>query len=72
MRSGTTYSYEKLILSVGSEPMQIPIPSVNLEGVFPFYKDMKYLKKAIASIGSAKNVLILGGGFIGMEFADKI
>ncbi|MCK4993934.1 MAG: FAD-dependent oxidoreductase [Candidatus Omnitrophica bacterium] len=66
------YSYEKLILAVGSSPIKPPITGIDKEGVYPIYKDMDYLKKAVEKIKKAKNVLIVGGGFIGVEFADEI
>jgi len=66
------FRYEKLILATGSEPIMPPIEGINKEGVHPIYKDMVYLKKLIEEIKKAKNVLILGGGFIGVELADEI
>jgi len=66
------YSYEKLILAVGSNPIKPRIQGIDKKGVYLVYKDMDYLKKAIIEIKGHKNVLILGGGFIGVEFADEI
>ncbi len=71
-KSGQMYSYEKLIIAVGSSPIVPPIPGIDKEGVYPIYKDMDYLKKVIEQVKKAKNVLIVGGGFIGVEFADEI
>ncbi len=70
--SGQKYGYEKLILAVGSSPIVPPIPGIDKEGVYPVYKDMDYLKNVVEKIKRAKNVLIVGGGFIGVEFADEI
>lgn len=70
--SGETYSYEKLIIAVGSHPITPPIPGIGKKGIYPIQKDMDYLKGAIEEIKSGKNVLIVGGGFIGVEFADEI
>ncbi len=66
------FAYEKLILATGSEPITPPIDGIDKEGVYPIYKDMDYLKKLIEEVKEAKNVLILGGGFIGVELADEI
>jgi NADH oxidase (H2O2-forming) len=66
------FGYEKLILATGSEPITPPIDGINKKGVNPIYKDMVYLKKLIEDVKKAKNVLILGGGFIGVELADEI
>ncbi len=71
-KSGQNYSYEKLVLAIGSTPIMLPIRGIDKKGVYPVYKDMDYLKNVILEIKKAKNVLILGGGFIGVEFADEI
>ncbi|MBN1621495.1 MAG: FAD-dependent oxidoreductase [Endomicrobiales bacterium] len=66
------YFYDKLILAVGSSPIKLPIPGIEKEGVYPIYKDMNYLKNSVEKVKKTKNVLIIGGGFIGVEFADEI
>ncbi|MEA3328373.1 MAG: FAD-dependent oxidoreductase [Candidatus Omnitrophota bacterium] len=71
-KNNDKYRYEKLVLAIGSTPVVPPIPGIDKEGVYPVYKDMDYLKKAIEEVGKAKNVLVLGGGFIGVEFADEL
>jgi len=64
------YSYEKLVLAVGSTPIILPIKGVDKRGVYPINKEMGYLKGVIGEIKKCKNVLVIGGGFIGVEFAD--
>ncbi len=71
-KSGNKYTYEKLILATGSDPIIPPIPGIDKKGVFPIYKDMDYLKSVIREIKNRKDILILGGGFIGVEFADEV
>jgi NADPH-dependent 2,4-dienoyl-CoA reductase/sulfur reductase-like enzyme len=71
-KNNKEYSYQKLILAIGSKPIVPPIDGIDKEGVFPIHKDMDYLKDAIAQIKKKKNVLVIGGGFIGVEFADEI
>ncbi len=66
------FAYEKLILATGSEPITPPIEGIDKKGVYHIYKDMDYLQKLIKEVKSARNVLILGGGFIGIELADEI
>ena len=67
-----TYHYEKLILAVGSDPIVPPIPGIDKKGIYPVYKEMDYLKNAVETFKKAKNILVLGGGFIGIEFADEL
>ena len=66
------FGYEKLILAIGSEPIIPPIKGIDKKGVCPIYKDMVYLKEFVEGVKKARNVLILGGGFIGVELADEI
>ncbi len=70
--SGDVYSYERLILATGSNPIKPPIKGINLKNVFPIYKDFRYLTEMIDKIKESKKIVILGGGFIGVEFADEI
>ncbi|MCD6134939.1 MAG: FAD-dependent oxidoreductase [Candidatus Omnitrophica bacterium] len=67
-----TYSYEKLVLATGSKPLRPPIKGIDKEGVFFVYKEMHYLKNMIEQLKSWRNVLIIGGGFIGVELADEL
>ncbi|MEJ2307075.1 MAG: NAD(P)/FAD-dependent oxidoreductase [candidate division WOR-3 bacterium] len=71
-KTGNTYTYGKLILAIGSTPITPPIPGIDKEGVYAIYKDMDYLKEKINEIKNSRHVMILGGGFIGVEFADEI
>ncbi|MDD5109336.1 MAG: FAD-dependent oxidoreductase [Candidatus Omnitrophica bacterium] len=66
------YSYEKLVLAIGSMPLILPIKGVDKQGVYPINKEMGYLKNVIEQIKRCKNVLVIGGGFIGVEFADEL
>jgi len=71
-KKGDEYVYEKLILATGSSPVIPKIPGIDKKGVYPIYKDMDYLKTCVEEIKKAKSVLIIGGGFIGIEFADEV
>ena len=64
--------YERLILATGSLPTQPPIPGVDLDGVFPILKDVEHLRLLQERLAQAKDIVIIGGGFIGIEFADEI
>jgi len=64
--------YERLILATGSMPTQPPIPGIDLDGVFAILKDVEYLAQLQERLKQAKNIVIIGGGFIGIEFADEI
>jgi len=70
--SKNIYAYEKLVLAVGSTPLILPIKGIDKTGVYPINKEMGYLKDVIEKIKRCKNVLVIGGGFIGVEFADEL
>lgn len=71
-RDGYQINYERLILATGSVPTQPPIPGVDFDGVFAILKDVEHLRRLQQRLQQAKNVVIIGGGFIGIEFADEI
>ena len=66
------FSYEKLILGTGSYPAMPPIPGHEKKGVYAILKDIPYLTKLQEELRSAKNVVVIGGGFIGIEISDEI
>ncbi len=65
-------SYERLILATGSRPAMPPIPGFELDGVFAIVKDVEYLSGLQQWLETAQNVVVIGGGFIGIEFGDEI
>lgn len=70
--SGEEIGYEKLVLAVGSAPILLPIPGSNLKGVHTVKKDPAYLREMLAVVQAAQRVVIIGGGFIGVEFAEEL
>jgi NADPH-dependent 2,4-dienoyl-CoA reductase/sulfur reductase-like enzyme len=71
MSSGDTIGYDKLVLATGSLPVVLPIPGIDKENVFTAKKDVAYLKSMLDTINRARDIVIIGGGFIGVEFADE-
>jgi NADH oxidase (H2O2-forming) len=65
-------SYERLILATGSRPAMPPIPGFDLDGVFTIVKDVDYLSGLQHWLETAEDVVVIGGGFIGIEFGDEI
>jgi NADPH-dependent 2,4-dienoyl-CoA reductase/sulfur reductase-like enzyme len=68
---GDTIAYERMILATGSYPLIPPLPGVNLENVFSAKKDIDYLTNLKQVLHHANDLVIIGGGFIGLEFADE-
>jgi NADPH-dependent 2,4-dienoyl-CoA reductase/sulfur reductase-like enzyme len=70
---GTKISYEKLVLALGSTP-NIPnwLPGTELENVFTIPKDKAYLDGLLDKLGGCRNIVVVGGGFIGVEMSDEL
>ena len=71
--SASTLSYDSLVLALGSSPNRPPIPGIELQGISSAVNldEAEYIKSAL----SAKNnshVVVVGGGFIGLELAVAI
>ena len=60
--------YDKLVLAVGSLPIRLPLPGIDLPGVLTFrdFADVAAIRKA--AVEHAKAVVI-GGGLLGLEAA---
>ncbi|WGS65661.1 FAD-dependent oxidoreductase [Marinitoga aeolica] len=71
-KSGKEFEYEKLVIATGSTPFVIPIPGHDLENVMTIPKNYKYLGNVQEKLKDAENIVIIGGGFIGVEVADEI
>ncbi|MDM8528619.1 FAD-dependent oxidoreductase [Anaerolineales bacterium HSG24] len=69
--SGQEIGYEKMILGTGSLPLVPPIPGADLDNVFVMKKDVSYLSHLLEILKSTQDVVIIGGGFIGLEMADE-
>ena len=71
-KSGETFSYDRLVMATGSKPLKPPIPGIEKENVFFAEKDIAYLDNMLTRLDGFKNIVVLGGGFIGVEFADEL
>jgi NADH oxidase (H2O2-forming) len=68
---GEVIGYDRLVLATGSRPAVPPIPGADLNNVFTIRKEIDYLERLQEALKQAKDVVIVGGGFIGAEFADE-
>jgi len=71
LASGESVTYDKLILATGSSPLLPPIPGIDKKNVYLIKKDVQYLQNLLDALEDAKDLVILGCGFIGVEFADE-
>jgi NADH oxidase (H2O2-forming) len=71
LANGESVLYDKLILATGSSPSVLPIPGFDKKNVYTIKKDVQYLQDLLNALKNVKNLVILGCGFIGVEFADE-
>ena len=72
VKGGEEIGYDKMVLATGSLPMMPPIPGFDKKNVFPVYKDVIQLTKMQETMESCKKIVVIGGGFIGVEVSDEI
>lgn len=69
LSDGADLGYDRLILATGSTPARLPSNvSGDLEGVF-YMRDLADADAIAAAMKPGKHVLIVGGGYIGLEGA---
>ena len=68
LASGTAISYDTLVLSVGSRNRALPIPGAGLDG-FCYLRTLGEAVEIKQRLEQAQEVVVIGGGFIGLELA---
>lgn len=67
-QSGARIPYDRLVLAVGSEPLRLPLPGMDLPGVYTF-RDRNDAETLIAASAVARHAVVIGGGLLGLEAA---
>lgn len=74
LENGTELSYDKICLATGTSPLKSEdfIPGSSLKNVTAIreYADLETVQKSLKN--GAKNIVIVGGSFIGMEIAGSL
>lgn len=68
-RSGLSVPYTHLVLATGARNRPLPVPGADLDGVHA----LRSLDDALAigrALTTARDVVVIGGGFIGLELAQ--
>lgn len=66
--SGAKFSYDRLLLATGSNPIMLPIPGKDLSGVVSF-RDLGDVDAMLAAARQYKQAVVIGGGLLGLEAA---
>ena len=74
LEGGETFSqpYDKLVLATGAVPVRPDLPGIDLKGVhvLRLVEDAAAIQKTIR--GGAKEAVIIGGSYIGLELAEAL
>ena len=69
LEDGTALAYDHLVLATGARNRELPVAGADLAGVFGM--KTKADADAVAErVRTAQNVVVVGAGFIGLEFAS--
>jgi len=65
---GETIEYDKLLLSIGGTPQQLPVDNADADGIHHFwtFQDARNIK---ASVEDADQGVVVGAGLLGIDFA---
>ncbi|MFA9424511.1 MAG: FAD-dependent oxidoreductase [Sedimentibacter sp.] len=70
--SNGSIPYDQLVIATGSNPVIPPFPGKELSGIYAIEKDLDKIISLKKEVESANSIVIVGGGFIGIELADEI
>ena len=68
---GTEESYDRLLLTTGSNPFILPVPGTGLRGVIT-YRDIADTEAMIEASVHSRNAVVIGGGLLGLEAANGL
>ena len=68
LAGGETMSWDHLVIATGSHVRRLPIPGIELDGVH-YLRTMGDVDGIRSGIGEGKHLVIVGGGYIGLEVA---
>lgn len=71
LKNGARFTYSKLVLSLGSEPIRLPLPGMNLSNVFTF-RDLSDVCAMRSFMRKGARAVVIGGGLLGIEAAHGL
>ena len=73
LAEGEEVGYGKLVLAIGSSPV-VPgwLEGADLENVYTVPKDKDYLDSMLEALEGKGKIVVVGGGFIGVELSDEL
>ncbi|HVW67376.1 MAG TPA: FAD-dependent oxidoreductase [Steroidobacteraceae bacterium] len=71
LETGGTVPYGSLALVMGARARDFPVPGANLDGVFAL-RSLDDARAVRARLAAASEIVIIGGGYIGLEVAASL
>jgi len=71
LSNGNGLSFEKALIATGGRPVRLEIPGAELPGVY-YLRTLDDSAAIAAEAGQGRRVVMIGGGFIGMEVASSL
>jgi nitrite reductase (NADH) large subunit len=68
---GTEAAYDRLLLATGSNPIILPVPGRDLDGVIA-YRDIADTNAMIEAAAKYRHAVVIGGGLLGLEAANGL
>jgi 3-phenylpropionate/trans-cinnamate dioxygenase ferredoxin reductase subunit len=66
--TGRELGFDRLALTVGARPRRLTVPGADLDGIL-YLRDVEDAEQLRARLATAARVVVVGGGFIGLEAA---
>ncbi|MGB0671479.1 MAG: nitrite reductase large subunit NirB [Rhodospirillales bacterium] len=69
--AGVVMDYDELVLATGSDPIMLPLPGRELEGVVTF-RDLADVQRMDRASKKDRYAVVIGGGLLGLEAANGL
>lgn len=70
-QSGVEAEYDRVLLATGSNPIILPVPGKDLDGVVTF-RDLQDVNKMLEAARTHSKAVVIGGGLLGLEAAHAL
>lgn len=69
LADGRALSFDRLVLATGADPVRLPLPGADLDGVVTFRTTADVTQMAAAASVAGTQAVVIGGGLLGIEAA---
>ena len=69
LADGRSLGFDRLVLATGADPIRLPLPGVELEGVVTFRTTADVARMSVAASAPGSHAVVIGGGLLGIEAA---